>query len=380
MFVNTGSLPHLLSPKDYYSTEALELERELVFQPAWTFAGLKSQVPSDGDRIGVTTPSGEVIVWNEGGTVRAFRNACLHRHAQLCGHERKCATSIKCQYHGWEYSSQGKLLKIPDAESFKGIQLDSRQLSQLHIEQLGDLLFINSSPKAPSLRAALGKLAEELDFFFGDHRVTYKRTATVQANWKCAVENAVESYHVPMVHPTTFKNFRPPELHDHRITEIYTFYRDLLPWETDVTGKFFSLFNRLLVSKPTGQRFTHLHIFPNLMFYYADFYSGFYTWSPHSEETCVFQGISLSPRQTRFGNASRPLQILFDFVFQRAADKVWREDLNFLPKIHAGLKTSQAPGVLSVREERVHAFQHFITQSLQASHPNSSASLTRQRL
>ena len=44
---------------------------------------------------------------------------------------------------------------------------------------------------------------------------------------KVIVENAVESYHVPMVHPNTFQDYRPEELHDHRLKPTYTRYGDL---------------------------------------------------------------------------------------------------------------------------------------------------------
>ncbi len=359
MFVHSTSLPQVLAPRAYSSPAFYELEQNRIFKRAWTFVGLKRNLRREGDYLTSECGGCPVVVWNIGGEIRAFRNVCLHRHAQICS-GAGCAATLRCQYHGWEYDSSGKVSKIPDAASFKGVELESRHLERIRLETLGDLVFVTTDPDIVSLRTSLGELAEELDVFYGDHWVTAFDEFTLDVNWKVAVENAVESYHVPMVHPQTFRNYRPSELHDHRLTEHYTLYRDLLSWDADPTGRMFKRVTRFLLPAPTFQRFTHLHVFPNLMFYYGDLYSGFSFHRPIGPEQLHFQGWSFMPNRLRWGVAMRPAQYVFRYLLQRTGNRIMAEDAGILPKIHAGLKASQSSGVLSAREERVYAFQRHV--------------------
>ena len=91
----------------YRDPEVLELERERIFERTWQLAAHASQLPGPGTYM--TTKVGTqpvLVIRDEEGEVRAFRNVCRHRGSRLLKGSGECGKAIRCLYHGWTYRTR----------------------------------------------------------------------------------------------------------------------------------------------------------------------------------------------------------------------------------------------------------------------------------
>src|SRR5690606_5996160 len=136
--------------------------------------------------------------------VHTFLNVCSHRNSMLsgkpCGH---MGSSLRCQYHGWEYDKTGNTRKIPDAKSFKPMEQGMLGLDKYRTETFGPLVWVTVDPDAPPLREWLGAdLCQIVEKWFTPHHVPVMPVdENHEANWKVIAENVLEGYHVAEVHP-----------------------------------------------------------------------------------------------------------------------------------------------------------------------------------
>lgn len=366
MFVNQGQLEHLLRP-EYYSSEAFWLDEvENLFRKSWQFAGCLSEMPMHGDYLARDIAGIPVVFKNFDGKVTAFRNICPHRHSMLVREGKGSSTKLKCLSHGWEYGDDGRLTYLPDGISFKGIKAADFCLQPVRMEILGSMIFANLDPSALGLRESLGDLAPELEEYYGNHDLIWHWVTEHKTNWKVIEENAVESYHVPMAHPKTFKDYKKPDLHDHRLTSSYTRYGDLEPWGSGLVDRGFHILSKFFLPKPNYERFKHTHIFPNNLLYYGELFSTWAAVYPITPELTRYEIVGFTPRNLRNGLLQR-------FVLKRVIrplvkmfGRILLEDMEVWPKLNKGLANSQFKGVLSCREERVFAFQQYICNNMPA--------------
>ncbi|MDB4986306.1 MAG: cbdA 2 [Myxococcaceae bacterium] len=356
-----GALEPALSPDDYRSLASLQREEKTVFASGWHLVASHAQLARDGAFVATDIAGLPILVRNEGGSLCAFVNVCAHRHSLLeppgCG----VRDALRCRYHGWEYDHEGRLSKLPDGASFKGFKATGARLKKLRVDSFGPLVYVALTADEPGLRAWLGPLADELSPFFERKLAPlFVRTSEHAVNWKLITENAVESYHVPMVHPETFRYYRDPALHDHRIEPTFTRYADLEPWSTSKTGRALEAMARVLLQTSDGQRFRHAHRFPNQLYYYGDLYCDVSVVTPlgptRSRHTCF----AFLPDGLRASRATRPIMKLFGSLMTRQSARIFGEDLSAWSAVQAGLAHAQTRGVLSAREERVWAFQRWV--------------------
>ena len=81
-----------------------------------------SQLPDEGAYI--TTSAGVepvLILRDNDGVVRAFRNVCRHRGSRLLSGSGECGKAIRCRYHGWTYRFDGTLIGVPEGRSIPGL-------------------------------------------------------------------------------------------------------------------------------------------------------------------------------------------------------------------------------------------------------------------
>ena len=363
-FIHNTKLDHLLRPEDYSSQEFWKEEITHLFHKSWQYAGLADHVAKPGSHLARDVAGVPVVVRNFGGELRAFRNSCPHRHSMIVGEGRGCSRTFKCMYHGWEFGDKGQVTHIPDGISFHGIKAADHSLQSLRLCRVGSLLFVNLSPGEETLRQSVGALGPELDQYFGNHQPVWHWVSEHEANWKIIEENAVESYHVPMAHPETFAHYKAPELHDHALEPGYTRYADLEPWKHGVVDCGFKALARHLVPKPNYERFKHTHIFPNNLLYYNEIFSTWASLQPVSPGRTRYEIVGFIPRNLRGG---LPARLALRFIVQpliKQFARILSEDMKIWPTIHRGLKHSPHTGVLSCREERVHAFQEHVLAKL----------------
>ncbi|MFZ9886466.1 MAG: aromatic ring-hydroxylating oxygenase subunit alpha [Myxococcota bacterium] len=362
MFEQDGARRGTITAHDYAAPEAFQGELATMFRTSWQFFALRSSLRRPGDQVALPIAGIPVVVRNEGGRLVAFVNICAHRHSLVAKPGQSHAPVLRCPYHGWEYDDAGRLCRLPDGPSFRGLPAREVGLRALRVACLGELVFVSLLEEGPALLDELGEYAEEVRQHFGDHRVMRTWTSEHEVNWKIIAENAVESYHVPCVHPTTFREFRAPELHDHTIHPHYTRYLDLKPWEHDVVGYGVKLLSWLFLGQRDPRRFTQAHLFPGILLYYNALVATLIVLEPLSETRTRHIAISLVPRRIRGGALLRPLQWLFAQVFTRLGERVLREDMRLWPSLQQGAAAAERAAWLGSREERVTAFHHWVSE------------------
>jgi phenylpropionate dioxygenase-like ring-hydroxylating dioxygenase large terminal subunit len=192
----------------YRNPELLGLEYERVILPSWQFVCHENQLREPGDFATLELMRDPVLVLrDDAGTLRAFLNVCRHRGTRLLDGSGSCRSRIACPYHGWTYGLDGRLVGVPAERTFPGLDKNALSLKPIEIETLEGLVFVRLQGGGPSLRACWGDYVELLR----PYKVAEMAPAgpALQdrwcANWKIAVDNNLENYHVPVGHPGYYR-------------------------------------------------------------------------------------------------------------------------------------------------------------------------------
>ena len=180
------------------------VDRDAVMACTWQGVGHLSLIPNHGDYLLATVADNPIVVLRDrDGVLRAFYNVCRHRGGPLLIEERGCVKALTCKYHGWTYLLDGTLRGVPQFDRTELFDKRDFGLVPIAVETWQGLIFVNLTPEAaPPLAEVLGGIAERirpnrLDTKQFVRRVDYE----VPANWKVYVDNFLEGYHIPHVHP-----------------------------------------------------------------------------------------------------------------------------------------------------------------------------------
>jgi choline monooxygenase len=183
----------------------LELERERIFARTWQLVGRTDEVREHGQFFTAQVGNDPIVVLRDGETVRGFYNVCLHRAgpvAQGCGKRN----TLQCRYHGWTYSLDGTLKRAPEMEGVQRFSPDEMHLVPVQVATWGALVFVNVDGKAPPLLDVLEDLPGRLaPFHCESMQWVMRKEWEIACNWKIYVDNYLEGYHVPVVHPGLHK-------------------------------------------------------------------------------------------------------------------------------------------------------------------------------
>jgi p-cumate 2,3-dioxygenase alpha subunit len=191
-----------------------ELEKKMIFDRSWLFAGHDSEVKASGDfitrRVGGRPM---IIVRGADDEVRVLLNTCRHRGNLVCRDASGHSDVLRCFYHGWVYGTNGELLGVPGADSYS----DAFDMSALglepppRVENHRGLLFVSFwheiEPLADYLGDALAVLDNTLDYGQDLEIVGGTQAYSMRANWKLLVENSMDGYHAMTAHERYFGQF-----------------------------------------------------------------------------------------------------------------------------------------------------------------------------
>jgi phenylpropionate dioxygenase-like ring-hydroxylating dioxygenase large terminal subunit len=139
----------------------------------------------------------EVVVFNDNGNLVAFDNRCPHRGTRIFA-DKSGNQPFVCPYHGWSFS-QGKI-KVTNPSSFKECDLAGVALNELKTAWCGDFLFV-SKRATHSLSEQLGGIWPILESISASISARQDFDSYVfECDWRICLENALEPYHLPMVH------------------------------------------------------------------------------------------------------------------------------------------------------------------------------------
>ncbi|MCX8226750.1 MAG: aromatic ring-hydroxylating dioxygenase subunit alpha [Sulfitobacter sp.] len=199
-----------LSNAHYIDPAVFAEERQAVLFNNWPGLATASDVPEIGDAVPLTFLGMPLlIVRDRSGQVRVFQNTCRHRGMILVDAPRKIDGAIRCPYHSWCYSTEGRLVSTPHVggpgqNTHQGIDRALLGLFEIRSHVWMDVIWINISGTAlPFEQANADLIARWAEFDKPLHHggADSRFQLSVNCNWKLAVENYCESYHLPWVHP-----------------------------------------------------------------------------------------------------------------------------------------------------------------------------------
>jgi TetR/AcrR family transcriptional repressor of bet genes len=172
----------------------LAAERDRLLRPAWQFVGHEAEVPAAGDFLSADL-AGEraLVVRDERGRLRAFRNACRRRpHALVIARSGHFDGAIHCASHGLTYRLDGRLV---DGET-------PGDLSALELKTQGALILVRAA--AATSTSGTSTSGTEPDWSAFDRlRPSGMQQIEVAADWKLIVERWLET-------PASQRIFLPP--------------------------------------------------------------------------------------------------------------------------------------------------------------------------
>jgi choline monooxygenase len=165
-----------------------------------------------------------IVAASRGGVLNAFHNVCRHRGGPLLP-KPGAGGALQCRYHGWTYRADGTLLGAPRFSDREALALEAVRLPRIAVEEWQGIVFVRLEPLSPapssppSVPARLAGLADRLPpSSLAGLRFARRVEYEVRCNWKVYVDNYLEGYHVPLVHPELMKLYDyaryRTELHD----------------------------------------------------------------------------------------------------------------------------------------------------------------------
>jgi len=336
--------------------------------------------------VPATIGGAPVVLANDKGTIRAFHNVCSHRGAQLVSERCTKRRTILCPYHRWGYALDGRLVgtpafdaddsgkNIPQAlrEKFrthhvKNFAKESMGLKPIRVDTALGLVFVNMNGEAPPLDVWFGDLLPTLADWeaataAGQLTATHRKTYEVDSNWKALVENYLEYYHLPAVHPALCDVSGVDEHRRNQGTGMYLGFRTdpLTQGGTAIDPGRLPPFPPLRTFRT--KKAYHLALFPNTFFsLYPDAFFRV-VLSPKSVGKTVEHATLLTHKAALDAPNSK---FIMDEVFA-FWDNVNTEDIGICEAVQKG---TAAPvyegGRFSFRfEEPVHRFQNMVIDKM----------------
>lgn len=205
--------PRALPAWIYNNPDMTRLELERILRPSWQIACHISQVPRPGDFATLDLGRDSIVVLRDrDGRIRGFHNVCRHRGARLLDDGGHCPGVIVCPYHGWSYNYAGMLVGVPGREGFPGIDRAEYGLKPVHVEvALGFVFVCLAASPPPPLQERFAPFMDELAPYRLEEMVPLVPVSYEEwdVDWKVAMDNYLESYHVPVGHPGLNRMFTP---------------------------------------------------------------------------------------------------------------------------------------------------------------------------
>ena len=355
-----------LASRFYTDPAILEIERDKIFRRTWQLVGTLDEpcgevngvkkTISDPESFFTADLAGEpiIVVRDKVGILRAFSNVCRHRAGPIALGSG-CKNILRCQYHGWTYTLDGKLIGTPDVEGVEFFDRSTMGMFPLRLDTWEQFIFVNFDPHAESLALLLGKIPEQArGFQFAGLQLAERRDYIIDCNWKVYVDNYLEGYHIPIAHPGLMREI------------------DYSKYRTDTFRYYSQQFAPIRAMKPedaadrfyapgTGlQGALYFWIFPNLMLnIYPDNISTNVIVPLSAEKTLTifewfFHDVDQPESKGRIEKA-----IAF-------SDEVQQEDILLCTNVQRGLRSSTYDrGRYSVkRENGVHHFHMLLSEFL----------------
>jgi len=335
-------------PGYMYSDPAFQsFDAEAIFARSWQLICGAEKLKNAGDHV-VAEIAGRpiILVRGEEGTLRGFFNVCKHRAGPLALTDGN-ARQLQCKYHGWTYKLDGQLRAAHEMQQAKDFDISCIHLDGIKVAEWEGLVFACVGEPVAPLEELLSGIRERIKpIGLPKFRFHSSILYDVECNWKAYVDNYLEGYHLPHVHPGLNK------LLDYR-----AYATNLAPWysyqHSPLDGE---------QGPYTAGEAHYYFIYPNMMLNIL----------PGRLQTNRVVPVSASRCQVLFDyyytdmeSAAAKKMIAEDLAF---SDEVQKEDIGICQRVQKGLGSGvYTAGRLSPkRESGVHHFQELVRKAYRA--------------
>ncbi|MDB4973965.1 MAG: hypothetical protein JWN48_2306 [Myxococcaceae bacterium] len=362
----------LLEPGSFSDRSFAAQEDAQVFASSWQLVALGTDLPAAGDHTLVSV-AGRQWVLRRGadGKVYAFANVCLHRGARLCS--ARGNGPVRCSYHGWTYNDRGALMGVPfrsdfeEEATFHGLSLPTAR-----VEQWGPAIFLQPESAGPTLAEELGPLQLQLDPLFRamEHPLE-QASIEIAANWKIVMENALETYHVGLIHrnsiqPLGFEVTRTDFHGAHSVSH----------YSAPPSARKRRALDFAYPGRPIAiDGYLHANVFPNSTV--ATAYGNFFVLTrtePLGPEKTRLHWYMLSTRCDPRSLAAADAAQLMDESNRQFLRTTFEEDASICASAHQGCLEATSHGYLGLQERRVLAFERELSVRTSAARAKSTYS------
>ncbi|WP_019930527.1 aromatic ring-hydroxylating dioxygenase subunit alpha [Nocardia sp. BMG111209] len=205
----------LLPARAYTGEDEFRAEQRLVFGAGWVWAGYAHWLAEPG-AVHPVTVAGQplLLVRDEQQRIRVFHNACRHRGMTLTEEPTVVRKRIQCAYHCWSFGLDGKLCAAPFYGRAKGSAVaaelgDRLALIPVAAHVWAGLIFVDLAAADADPQACAADFTDRLapllrrwsHIAFDRLHPVEERRFDIAANWKLVVENFLDFYHLPFIHP-----------------------------------------------------------------------------------------------------------------------------------------------------------------------------------
>jgi phenylpropionate dioxygenase-like ring-hydroxylating dioxygenase large terminal subunit len=335
----------------YDDPRLTRLEIERILKPSWQIACHLSQIPDAGDYVTFELGADSVIVLREGGGgIRALRNVCRHRGTRLLEGTGRCLGRITCPYHGWTYRYDGSLLATPARDSFPGLDLREHSLGVVHTEVALGFVWVCLAAEAPPPPSSVwAPVMDELAPYRLEELVPTQPLYLEEwdVDWKIAMDNYLESYHVPIGHPGLNRLFTP-DYEDQRgvpgIARGYSWMRDAPSsrWSERIYQKHVAAVTEPHLPEPERRSWRFYSCLPNLGLDIMPEQMDFFQVLPNGPGKTVIRGAAFGLPDER-----REMRLI-RWLGDRINMQVNKEDRLLCERLQRGINDSAyRPGPLS---------------------------------
>ncbi|MEU4593941.1 aromatic ring-hydroxylating dioxygenase subunit alpha [Micromonospora aurantiaca] len=200
-----------LPPRAFTSPELYELELDRIFRRSWIMVARADQLAGPGDYLALTIAGEPLLLTRDRtGALNAMSPICRHRMMPVVAAGAGRAEHFTCPYHLWRYGLDGQLIAATHMRGNPAFDPGTCRLPGFAVEQWQGFVFVNLDSGAPPLRTHLSRIGEDLgNYELGAMTQVGSFVEDWHCNWKVAVENVHENYHVMGFHPETIQPSTP---------------------------------------------------------------------------------------------------------------------------------------------------------------------------
>lgn len=200
--------------QSYLDPDRWALEIDRIFKRLPLLLAMTAELPKPGDYKAMQALGLPILIARgKDGEARAFLNVCTHRANLLAPQGHGNCARFSCIYHGWTYTSDGRLVGVSDGNKFGEFDRSTRHLKALPCAERAGMIFVTLTPDAPmDIDGFLGGMLPELAAFDMQDWHYFGSREIVGANWKVAYDGYLEGYHFATAHPKTIHPRTPSNL------------------------------------------------------------------------------------------------------------------------------------------------------------------------